>query len=138
MKNLIDNFLKTKSQIASNRTVKKTINGIVIVKPVMYLHNNFIETYKLFPCKDVISTSAFYKHVKASGIYKKPYRITDICDYCEWYKLELPKIKNFFRRFNDLVYIDTFNPRYLIEFIETKKKSIINDEDTSINKVEIK
>ena len=81
--------MKGSSEIESNRTVK-TINSIrdSDYTNVRYSKSSFNESYLNFPQRDELSISTFLKYIPK--IYKKPYRWTDLCDYCE-YGLSLKK-----------------------------------------------
>lgn len=83
MKNSIGNYLKQKSTIASNRCSKSKISGTIV--PVRYLENTKIELYKEFHEKENVSLTTFKKYCNIDGQFRKSTRITDICDYCEWF-----------------------------------------------------
>lgn len=53
---------------------------------VRYLKENHVDLYKKFSLKNKISKSTFYKYLKTENQHKYPYRLTDLCDYCEWGK----------------------------------------------------
>lgn len=75
-----------KSNVASNRLVKNKnpndehYNELI---PARYLESNVFELYKDFPHADKLKISTFRKYLKMSGEFKKPFRWTDLCDYCE-------------------------------------------------------
>ena len=47
-------------------------------------HVSITEAYQKFPSKDSLSFSTFYKYIDDK--FKKPARLTDLCDYCEFGK----------------------------------------------------
>jgi len=71
----INKHLKNLSSIASNRYLKKSNSN------AYYSSVSFLEAYNRFPLRNIISFSTFYANI--SPIYKKPYRFTDLCEYCE-------------------------------------------------------
>ncbi|CAF0891443.1 unnamed protein product [Brachionus calyciflorus] len=82
----IEDYLKEKSNIASNRLFINKNPVCVNFKKLenaRYLEDRMTELYKNFPYSNEISKSTFYKYANLSGEYKKPYRWTDLCDYCE-------------------------------------------------------
>ena len=85
-----------KSTVASNRLVvnKNFEPGIDDQKliPVRYLEERQIELYKKFPLKQQVAKSTFKKYLTQSRIYKKPQRLTDMCDYCETLKKLSPEL----------------------------------------------
>ena len=54
--------------------------------PVRYLKDTANELYSNYPFKNEISLSTFRKYLKITGEFKKPHRLTDLCDWCEWAK----------------------------------------------------
>ncbi len=90
-------FLKANSSIASNRCIKiKTMSIEKDYLPVRYLEDNKTEIFKRFrriqqfqltsfnSQNKTVSLSTFRNYINKNRQYKKPTRITDICDYCEW------------------------------------------------------
>lgn len=68
------------SNIASNRVIKsKEIKGEHV--NVRYCSMSISEAYHCFPNKFEISFSTFYSYV--GNEFKKPHRLTDLCEYCE-------------------------------------------------------
>lgn len=62
------------------------------LQSVRYLEDNQIELFKAFKKREPqikISRITFVKYLKKSGNFKKPHRLTDMCEYCE----KLKKIK---------------------------------------------
>ncbi len=50
----------------------------------MYRTHTFFESYDKFPLKDKLAFSSFYKCIE--GKYKHPHRLTDLCEFCEYYR----------------------------------------------------
>ena len=64
------------------------------------------------------------KYLKKSKIYKNPYRLTDLCDYCEWAKnkkKDLLKICLANEKFDDE--FDEFNKQAIMQFFLEKKRA---------------
>jgi hypothetical protein len=72
LKQSVVDFLKEKSNIASNRLVKIKKSDTLV--PGRYLEENKTELYKLFPFSDQLSKSTFFKYTNLNGEYKKPHR----------------------------------------------------------------
>jgi hypothetical protein len=73
LKKSIDTFMKSESEIASNRFVTiKNESGINEKKNVRYCQLSFIESYQKFPNNHLLKYSTFYKYIPK--IYKKPNR----------------------------------------------------------------
>ena len=128
MKYLIDSYLKENSNISSNRLVSNKnpdSDNFSNREPARYLNDNQVELYKSFPFCDKISKSTFIKYLKVDGVYKNPYRITDICEYCEMGKklrcVISASIKN-----EQLIWQDSTNISYFLEYFE-KKKSVLKN-----------
>lgn len=91
MQTSIKQYLIEKSAVASNRLVanknfqKNNPPGPENQKllPVRYLEERQVELYKNFEHKNRVKKSTFHRYVKKSGIFKKPHRLTDLCEYCE-------------------------------------------------------
>jgi len=131
-KEIINSFLNVNSNVASNRMTYKYENGVKVEVPVRYLENNLTETYKSFPFKDQVSKSTLVKYLKKENIYKKPFRLTDLCDYCEWYSKSLSAIKNCIKKFEDFQIGEEFEIEKLIEYLERKlefERANANDPD---------
>jgi hypothetical protein len=84
----INTHMESLSSIASNRLVK--IGGRSV--SAMYCSKSIKEAYKSFPDRATIPFSTFYKYI--SKKFKKPHRLTDLCDYCEHGKKLNREIKN--------------------------------------------
>ncbi|RNA26241.1 hypothetical protein BpHYR1_013587 [Brachionus plicatilis] len=84
--NSIDNFLREHSNVASNRLFLNR-NHLDVnygeVQNARYLEDGISELYKKFYFSNEVGRSTFYKYVKRNGEFKKAFRLTDICDYCE-------------------------------------------------------
>jgi len=64
------------------------------------------------------------KYLKKSKIYKNPYRLTDLCDYCKWAKnkkKDLLKICLANEKFDDE--FDEFNKQAIMQFFLEKKRA---------------
>ncbi|CAF0840954.1 unnamed protein product [Brachionus calyciflorus] len=77
LKESINDYLESNSEIASNRIIK--IDDEII--NVRYMRISFREAYYSFPRKNELSFSTFYSNVESK--FKKPHRLTDLCEYCE-------------------------------------------------------
>lgn len=80
--NHINDSLEAYSVAASNRTIKSPITKEVI--PVRYRSDTLVYIYNNSHVSNEISYSTFSKHVAHQ--FKKPHRLTDLCDYCEYGK----------------------------------------------------
>lgn len=113
----IQAYLEEHSNISSNRLIvnkdyysedyREEVN-------VRYLEQNPTELYKAFPLRNKISKATFFKYLNKSGIYKKPMRMTDLCDYCEkgkTIKRSLPQ--RLLRFYKKKIFVDN-NKYYLI------------------------
>jgi hypothetical protein len=128
-----------KSYPASNRTVKFIRTGVRESRPVRYLTDNQAEMFKSFRYKEELSQSTFNKYTKKEGIFKKPFRFTDLCDYCEWAKGELKR----YSQSQDIEFKSQisrfFEPYKMIKFYEqkklllTQKKSLSQEERNNFN-----
>ena len=96
MRGLIAAYAQERSTITANRLVRlrdsagklvapESIDGQVIkpVQPARILDENLTELYNQFPFKSELSKSTFIKYVQISGQFKKPHRLSDLCEYCE-------------------------------------------------------
>ena len=72
LKQSVVDFLKEKSNIASNRLVKIKNSGTLV--PARYLEENKTELYKIFPFSNQISKSTFFKYTNLNVEYKRPHR----------------------------------------------------------------
>jgi hypothetical protein len=80
------------------------------------MNTSITEAYQLFPNKDQLSFSSFYKYIEDK--YKHPHRLTDLCDYCEQYKSLRYKIK---RSINELEQNDeSQDPNFFIPRIDAE------------------
>lgn len=73
----IKEHLEALSEVASNRMIKINKQDI----SVRYLNTSFSEAYRSFKRKNELSFSTFYSYIGKQ--YKKPHRLTDLCEYCE-------------------------------------------------------
>lgn len=67
--------MKSLSEIAANRYLKKQKTS------AYYCSVSLLQAYNEFEFRKDLSFSTFYSYVDAK--YKKPHRISDLCDYCE-------------------------------------------------------
>ncbi len=67
------------SSVASNRYLKRLDTN------AYYSSVSLFEAYTKFPLKNEICFTSFYHYV--SDKFKKPHRLTDMCDYCELNKV---------------------------------------------------
>ena len=58
---------------------------------VRYRFTTLCEAYESYPFKEEVSFSCFYSHIE--NTFKKPHRLTDLCEYCEHGKDMLREIK---------------------------------------------
>ena len=86
--NKIRCHLNKNSSIAANRYLKLQNEN------ARYRHTTIIQAYNTFAEKDKLSFSSFYKYLE--NIFKKPHRISDLCDYCEHKKVKIIFICIFF------------------------------------------
>ena len=111
--------MREKSNIASNRPyVNKDPNDpeYKTIQNARYLEDQYSELYKAFEFSSEISRSTFYKYANISGEFKKAYRWTDLCDYCERGKSLKREIQENLRDFN-FNYEEVFEPNSLIEMM---------------------
>ena len=80
--------------------------------------------YKRFQFSSEISKSSFYKYAKSSGEFKKPFRITDICDYCEHFNYLKIQIDKSLKELN-YTNKDIFDIKNAQEFLEEKKRLFV-------------
>ncbi len=76
--------LTQNSSIAANRYLKLQSRN------ARYRNLTNIEAYKTFAEKKMMSFSCFYSHIEKK--FKKPHRISDLCDYCEHKKVWKKKL----------------------------------------------
>lgn len=86
----IDRHMKSLSNIASNRYLKKAKSN------AFYPTVSLLQAFNSFKFKNEICFTTFYNYVE--DYFKKPFRLTDLCDYCEKKKVNSYKIK--FKRIN--------------------------------------
>ena len=123
----IKEYLKLNSTVGSNRLVKskplpKALSSTIQQPNLLttrYLNDTKAALYKKFPFRNHISKSSFYRYIKAANQFKKPHRLTDLCDYCEW-------AKKTSRNFNEIMQTenyssgDTFNPTHFKDFMKER------------------
>jgi hypothetical protein len=100
------------------------------------LYNKFVAT---LPNNQNISKNTFRKYQKLARIYKKPHRLTDICDYCFWGKKTQESITKFLKGENFVFDASDFESEKIFGFCETKLKelqSLIEDENSSLRLIQ--
>ena len=135
----IESFLKSNSNIASNRLVQLKDKNIVDFIPVRYLQDTKNEVYNKFPYKDGVSKTTFMKYLNKDNQYKNAFRKTDLCDYCEWFDKKKLQIKAQLKRIENFEYSDIFDPKELLKSFVLKKQemlSVENPETEAINEIE--
>lgn len=88
-----------------------------ILKTVKYRQTTYCEAYRFYKEKNaakLISYSSFYKYVQNK--FKKPYRFTDLCKYCQYGKDISKDIKKFLRE-NNLNFNRPFNGINLLNYL---------------------
>ncbi|CAF0809146.1 unnamed protein product [Brachionus calyciflorus] len=75
IREMIELHMKSLSSIAANRFLKKCGSN------AYYTSVSLSEAFSLFSMKHLMSFSTFYKYVPTK--FKKPHRISDLCEYCE-------------------------------------------------------
>ena len=71
----IDNHMKSLSEIAANRYLIK------LKKNARYRNTTYKAAFNSYPMKKKITFSTFYK--KICKRFKKPHRLSDLCDICQ-------------------------------------------------------
>lgn len=138
----IESFLKYNSNIASNRVIRlKDNNNQYDYMPVRYLEDNQLEMWKKFPYNDKISKTTFLKYLNINNQYKKPCRLTDLCDYCVWAKDCDQEIRRIINSIENFEFHERFDPENLIKYFLSKKKEAqslekINEFEKIIQKLE--
>ena len=93
MQSLITSYAENRSTVAANRLVIERVEqpGQLVkqLQPVRYLDENFSELYNQFPFRDELSKSSFVKYLTISGKFRKPHRLSDLCEYCETVRIFL-------------------------------------------------
>ena len=75
----INSRVAENSTIAANRYLKKQNQN------ALYRNSTLKEAYNNLPEKNKLSYSSFYLHL--DNRFKKPHRLSDLCDYCEYKKV---------------------------------------------------
>ena len=135
----IESFLKSNSNIASNRLVQLKDKNIVDFIPVRYLQDTKNEVYNKFPYKDGVSKTTFMKYLNKDNQYKNAFRKTDLCDYCEWFDKKKLQIKAQLKKIENFEYSDIFDPKELLKSFVLKKQEMLcveNPETEAINEIE--
>ena len=131
MREAIKSYLYENSNIVANRLVtNKDEDDENFSKrvPARSLETNKIELYKRFPLADKMSKETFFKYLRKSGEFKKPHRLTDLCDYCEKGKeLEKKIAKNLETLKYD--WQDRVDMRFVQHFLAQKSRETSNSLD---------
>lgn len=69
-----------------------------------------------------MSKETFFKYLKKSGEFKKPHRLTDLCDYCEKGKELKKKIANSLKIHFDYTCTERMDIRFLKNFLTQKER----------------
>ena len=109
------------------------------IVPVRYLEDTKDQIYNNFIYRDSISKSTFFKYLKRAKIFKKTFRYTDLCDYCEWTKEAKKQIKYILSSIESFEFSENFDSVNLIGYFLGKKKELIeqNGSQESINELEM-
>lgn len=140
----IKEYLNTRSNEASNRLVKnpELPNNIEDNRiSARYLDDNQISLYKEWtpnfeeqkPC-----LSTFRKYLTKEAIFKKPYRWTDLCEYCETIRHLKIKLPNDLAELgyqwpNNLSYSEENLLQHFKNIDEAKKFLLLKKNDEGIN-----
>ena len=84
-----------------------------------YLEKNQFELYKNFSLAKLLSIETFLKYLRKSRVYKKPHRLTDLCDYCEKGKELEKKIAKSLKALN-YEWKDRVDMRFVQHFLQQK------------------
>jgi hypothetical protein len=99
-----------------------------------YLEDNQTELFKAFQSDTQITRKTFRKYLKKSSLFKKPCRLTDLCEYCE----KLKKLKRSLRlALNQLNYQsptkeqedDEIDINHAKSFLEAKRNDPLIEQD---------
>lgn len=101
-------------------------------EPVRYLNDSVTVLFRDFPFKDELSISTFRKYLHERKIFKRPYRFTDLCDYCEWAKSIRSIIANLVQKEN-FDCGNTFEVKKLIIFLQRKLNNLRTEQSEFIN-----
>lgn len=121
----IRKFLMEKSTVASNRLVINKEQHPHRLQSVRYLEDSMKELYKQFQPnsgkKPVYQT--FIKYANKMGVFRKPQRLTDLCEYCEKLIQVRKTIVTELRalKYETNEYEDKLNLKHICEFLERKQ-----------------
>ena len=129
---LISEFLKNNSKIASNRVTKSKdfknadrLNDTLL--PVRYLEDNKTELFKKYYLTyGNISKSTFFKYLNINKQYKNPHRLTDLCDYCEWARNTKSEISRYLTDAKEFELKENFKVEELIGYFDLKKRNTLS------------
>ena len=85
--------------------------------------------------RDLISKSTFFKYLNINKQYKKPHRLTDLCDYCEWARNAKSDINIYLKANKEFELKENFEVEKLIQYFDSKKRNISCAE--KINEIEL-
>lgn len=127
-----------KSTIASNRLVvnKNYVAGGNEPKsiPVRYLEENQTELYKKFPLNNRVQKTSFHKYLTKDRIFKKPHRLTDLCEYCEKLREIKPELSVELVKFGYNLPENGINIEDAKRVLENKRQELLLNND-NINQV---
>lgn len=105
--------------IKSKQHVFSTIDNQDEFISARYLSDNKTALYRRFPYREHLSKSSFFKYLRAVRQYKKPTRLTDLCDYCEWANRTARKF-NEIARTESYICGDAFEPTHFKNFLKQR------------------
>ena len=118
--------LDSMSNISSDRTVQMLFEGVLQDVNVRYMKAPVLESYNLFPRQNEISLSSYYNHITKQ--YKRPHRLSDLCDYCEYATVLNANILDFLSIFS--IHVEDNKDLNCHEIINQIRNSDSDDEDT--------
>jgi hypothetical protein len=130
----IQSFLIEKSTPAANRTASDR-NGLV--RAVRYLDDNVLELYKSCPFKNEFSLSTFKKYKLREKIFKKPHRLSDLCEFCEQIRKLKLKLSKKIESFPSYRPKESFDIPCLIKFFNCEYKNLkdLNAHNQKLNEI---
>lgn len=91
--------MRNNTRISSGRVYKSKDN---VLEAVRYLNDAKIEIFrKLKVNNPQIRQTSFFNYLKNEKYIKKIERKTDVCDFCDWFRIKSKIISNFCASFND-------------------------------------
>lgn len=135
----MQSHLRERSNIAANRLIlNKDISdpNYKGYQTARYLEDQYSELYKSFQFSSELSFSTFYKYANITGEYKKPKRLTDLCDYCEKGKDLKKKIDEYLIDL-DFETNNNFDIKKIIEYFMLKRNDLNDKIANQILKMKI-